>query len=807
MITRTRKSNRLTPHSPGRRLAARHSRAWSAQIEKRKRAEAALRDMEKQYRLIAENTSDVIWVRDLNLQLTFISPSVTWLLGYSVPEAMRQSLAEAFTSDAAAAATRFFAEMLSEAQQRPPEQLVLHSWVLELEANHKNGSTVWVELSMNFILDADGKPSGILGITRDITERKQSIHVLSKLTRELETRVQERTEELSHANDQLVHAMSERDRIEHALRESEERYALAARGANDGLWDWDLQTNRFYYSPRWKAMLGYSDDEIGDDPADWFDRIHPEDVERVTAEIKTHLENQSADFKSEYQIKHQDGSWLWVLSRGIAVRDMHGIAVRLVGSQTDITSRKRAEEQLLHDAFHDALTGLPNRALFIDRLGRVMERAKRLRNYGFAVLHLDLDRFKWVNDCLGHLAGDQLLSISACRMGMCLRSVDTVARLGGDEFVILLEDVFSPQMAIQLAERIQNELMLPFDLNGHRVVTSASIGIVKSDNVPERPEDVLRDAEIAMYHAKALGRARHVLFDSTMLDSAVARLELESDLRGAIERDELQIHYQPIAALENKKITGFEALVRWQHPTRGLVPPTEFIPAAEETGLILELGRWVLRNACRQMHEWHVRFPANPPLTISVNLSTKQFAQPNLIEQIKEILAETELDPHCLKLEITESAIMGDSQSAAAMLSQLQAMGVEVQIDDFGTGYSSLSYLQQFPIDTLKIDRSFVSRMSASGKNNGAEIVRTIVMLARELGIKVVAEGVETSDQLSKLKGLKCNYGQGFLFSKPLERAQVETIIGDMSGSAHSKGWNLKSGVVANFQPLLGFFL
>ena len=445
--------------------------------------------------------------------------------------------------------------------------------------------------------------------------------------------------------------------------------------------------------------------------------------------------------------------------------------------QQELAEREKAEERLIHTALHDGLTDLPNRALFMDRLGRVAERVKRHREYRFAVLYLDLDRFEVVNDSLGHTIGDQLLVESARRLTQCLRDEDTVARLGGDEFVILLEDVQDVTDATCVADRIQHDLALPYDLNPHKAFVSVSIGIVMSTLQYEHPEDVLRDADIAMHRAKALGRGRYEVFDLAMRDRAMTRLEVETDLRKALERQEFFIHYQPILSLESNQIVGLEALLRWQHPTRGLVAPADFIPMAEETGLILPIGQWVLYEACRQMREWQQQFPMTPPLTISVNLSAKQFAQPDLIQKIALVLRETGLDASSLHLELTESMIIEDAESVAAMLSQLRTLGVQAHIDDFGTGYSSLSYLQRLPIDTLKIDRTFVSRMEVNG--NGSEIVRTILTLAHDLGMKVVAEGVETQAQLSKLKALSCDYGQGYIFTKPIDGQAASAMMAE----------------------------
>ncbi len=436
---------------------------------------------------------------------------------------------------------------------------------------------------------------------------------------------------------------------------------------------------------------------------------------------------------------------------------------------------KNIEEALRKQAFQDELTGLSNRHLFMDRLGRAIGLAKQRENYLFAILFLDLDRFKLINDSLGHLVGDQLLIGISRRLETCIRSGDTIARLGGDEFAILLENINDVSCATLIAQRIYKELILPFNLCGQEVFVGTSIGIAIGTADYERPEDLLRDADIAMYRSKELGKADYQVFNRAMHSRTMARLQLETNLRRAIERQEFQLHYQPIVSLQTRRITGFEALVRWQHPERGLVSPSEFIPIAEETKLIIPLGWWVLRQACRQMRTWQVQFPDTSLWKISVNISGKQFSQPNLIEQVKQILQETGFDGRKLKLEITESVLVENSESAIAMLEQLQALGIQLSMDDFGTGYSSLSYLYRFPINTLKVDRSFINSLDVSAEK--LAIVRTIVTLAGDLGMDVVAEGVETENQLALLKELKCEGGQGYLFSKPLDSKTAEALI------------------------------
>ena len=434
-----------------------------------------------------------------------------------------------------------------------------------------------------------------------------------------------------------------------------------------------------------------------------------------------------------------------------------------------------SREHFRHAAFHDALTGLPNRALLLDHLRQAINRARREPKHLFAVLFLDLDRFKNINDSLGHAVGDELLVIAARRLKHCIRNTDIVARLGGDEFAILLDGLGDYSVAIRIAERVQRKLMQPVRLNGQEIYTTASIGIALSTIDYDQPENMLRDADTAMYHAKENGKARYEMFDSVMHASAVVRLQMENDLRRALERCEFEIYYQPIVSLETDQIAGFEALLRWHHPERGFVSPADFIPLAEETGIIIDLGHWVLLESCRQMRAWHTQLSTLEPLTISVNLSGKQFSQPDFISQIRLILEETELDPRCLKLEITESVMMDNAEMVTSMLTQLRDLGIQLSIDDFGTGYSSLSYLHRFPIDTLKIDRSFVGRMGIVDENS--EIVRTIITLATNLGMTVIAEGIETHEQLIKLKALNCEYGQGYLFSRPVAASAIPALL------------------------------
>jgi diguanylate cyclase (GGDEF)-like protein len=443
--------------------------------------------------------------------------------------------------------------------------------------------------------------------------------------------------------------------------------------------------------------------------------------------------------------------------------------------QLEIGERKQAEARLAHDALHDALTGLPNRVLFLDRLHLALQRAKANPHYRFAVLFLDLDHFKAVNDSLGHTAGDQLLTAIAQRLQLCAGASDTVARLSGDEFVILLETGEEGQDAQTVAECILAQFKLAFELGEHQHFAAVSIGIVIDAHLYDRPDDVIRDADIAMYYAKLQGKGRYACFTASMRQEVLWRIELENDLKAALERQEFELYYQPIVSLSTEQIVGFEALIRWHHPKRGLVSPAEFIPIAEESGLIVPIGEWVLVTACRQLKEWQNQFSQQPPLMMSVNISAKQFAEPGFIQVVEQTLSELALEPNTVRLEITEGAWLTSSPEAIALFHQLHALGVQVDIDDFGTGYSSLSYLHDFPIQSIKIARAFVEQMD-KGLRNG-ELIRGIITMAHDLGMDAIAEGVETVEQLNKLKALGCNYGQGYLLSRPVARAAAEQLL------------------------------
>lgn len=527
-----------------------------------------------------------------------------------------------------------------------------------------------------------------------------------------------------------------------------------------------------YVNPAFTRMTGYSFDEaVGQTP-----RMlqGPKTDRLMMARLKQTL-RQGQMFYGETVNYRKDGSEFNIEWHIAPIKNATGEVTHYVAIQRDITQRKQFEAELAQQAFYDVLTQLPNRALFMDRLHRASERAKRRENYLYAVLFLDLDRFKVINDSLGHAVGDQFLRAIGDRIHACLRAGDTIARLGGDEFAILLDDLEDGSQATLVATRILQELTTPFTLLEHQVFSSASIGITLSSSHYIQLEEMLRDADIAMYRAKMQGKACYQVFDTTMHTQAVQRLHLENDLRRAIEQQQLCLHYQPIVCLASGRLTGFESLVRWQHPQRGMISPGDFISIAEETGLILPLGEWVLRAACEQIRQWEISYPLYQPFSVSVNLSVKQFTQPNLVQMVGQVISETGIDPQHLKLEITESVLIENLQKTAWLLQELIDLGVQLSLDDFGTGFSSLSDLHHLPIDILKIDRSFVSNMETGNKN--LEIVRTIINLAENLNMQVVAEGVETLQQMLQLQDLGCTYGQGYFFSRPLSREAANVLL------------------------------
>jgi len=572
--------------------------------------------------------------------------------------------------------------------------------------------------------------------------------------------------------DELNQHIVEQERISNALKESEEHFRTAFDHAV-GMALVSLDSRWLEVNESLSSLLGYTREEL--QSISFRTIIHHEDLGLTLVKMQELIEGIIKSFQVESRYIHKEGNKIWVLSSASLVRSEDGQARHLVFQVQNISDRKQAEDQIHFAAFHDGLTGLPNRTLLADRMSMAVERAKRAVDYKFAVLFIDLDRFKIVNDTMGHEMGDNLLIELSERLKECVRAVDTVARIGGDEFAVLLDGITNQEIVIEIADRIQTLLSQPFDLDGQEFFTSASIGISFSSLGYESPEDILRDADTAMYRAKANGKARYEIFDLAMHTRAVEALKLENDLRQGIERGEILSHYQPIISLQTGKVAGFEALARWQHPELGLIFPVDFIPLAEETGLIIPLGMTILKEACQKLRQWQLMFNTEKPLTMSINLSAKQFAQKNLVEAIRRIIRDADIEPDCIRLEITESIVMENAFAAIDTLKQLKSIGVQLSIDDFGTGYSSLSYLHRFPFDILKIDRSFVNRMNTD--NDSLSIVETIVTLAKKLNKSIVAEGVEHNQQQEMLTALLCDYGQGYLFSKPFDADSAREFL------------------------------
>ena len=556
-----------------------------------------------------------------------------------------------------------------------------------------------------------------------------------------------------------------------SVRGSEERYALAAQAANDGLWDWDLAKKSVYYSRRWSANLGYDAAEIAATPQAWFDRVHPDDQRPLRAAIDDALAGDQRPIEIEHRMRTSGGNYRWMLCRAVAVAADDGTTSRLVGSLTDIDDRKSLEQQLRHSALHDALTGLPNRTLLIDRLKWAIQRSRTRTAKHFAVMFLDLDDFKVVNDSLGHHIGDQLLVEIASRLQSSLRSVDTAARVGGDEFVLLLLDI-EPGDIPELVAKIRASLSAPFELDGQQVISTASIGVATSRSDYVNAEDVLRDADIAMYRAKSEERGSYQLFDTAMHARAVHRRQTEVELRRAFDAREFELHFQPIVDLENCRPLAYEALVRWRHPERGLLLPEAFLAVAEEIGLIIGLGAWVFNEACRHLAQW--RTDAEKKLSVSVNVSNREFWHAGLIDHVVSAMTAHGLGPDALTLEITEGVIMHNPDLARDLMDDLRACGVKLHIDDFGTGYSSLHALHRFPIQGLKIDRSFVAGLGVDTKI--MELVHTIIAMGRNIDVDVIAEGVETAEQGTWLRDAGCRQAQGNWFGQPLPGAAAGAL-------------------------------
>jgi diguanylate cyclase (GGDEF)-like protein/PAS domain S-box-containing protein len=681
--------------------------------------------------------ADPVFITTLEGEIQVANQAASALLGYRQEELIGRSIHSLAVENLLITATEFSTLQTNQMLRHLPKHLTTH-----------NGHTIPVSLTCTLQRDDQGNPLGIVWVAQDQSQQQQATIALNQQVDATLKRYQLLSQ---HARDIVLFLRPDGQIVE----------------ANDAA----LQA--YDYGREELLALTFFDLHDGSSIALVHDQITQVNQQDLLFEV-THRRKDNSLFAVEVSIQG-------------AVIDNEPLLVSII---RDITNRKRAEEKLFRSAFHDGLTNLPNRALFLERLRHALQQAKHQETYLFAVLFLDLDRFKVINDSLGHLAGDQLLVAIAQRLSTCLKPEDTLARFGGDEFTILLEDIQGLSEATQIAAQIQQELSHPFKLNGQDIYTTTSIGIVLSTLNWTMPEEFVRSADTALYRSKALGGNRYVVFDTEMHHQALNRLHLETDLQRAVGDDrpgifapldlqlathsEFEVYYQPIVSLKTQRISGFEALLRWRHPDRGLVSPAEFIPIAEETGLIIPIGWLALRQACCQARLWQTHFPSHPPLWISVNLSVKQFSQLNLVAQIRQMLEITGLNPASLKLEITESALMENADTAADMMRELHDLGVQLSLDDFGTGYSSLAYLHRFPIDTLKIDRSFIQRVDSDGEQ--LEIVRTIVTLAWNIGMDVVAEGVETNRQLAQLRALRCEYGQGYLFSKPVP-ANVATEL------------------------------
>jgi diguanylate cyclase (GGDEF)-like protein/PAS domain S-box-containing protein len=679
-------------------------RAIRYAIERKRNADT-LRQLDKAVHTMQLGVS----ITDAAGHILYVNQAEADMHGYSVEELMRR--------DARSLSPR------EDWRPLPPRDLLqVRRWRRDRVRHRKDGTTFPVQLMSDLVTDAAGRPLGLVTTCEDITERRQA---------------------------------------EEALRVSEERYALAVRGTNDGLWDWDLRSGRVYFSPRWKAMVGGDDESVADSPDEWFSRLHPEDAERVRAKIDAHLEGRTTRFEDEHRLLHRDGTYRWFLSRGFAARTADGKPYRMAGAQTDTTDRRS----------YDALTGLANRALFIERVTEALGRASRRARSFFAVLFVDLDHFKAVNDIHGHAAGDLVLMEVARRLEMCVRPGDTVARLGGDEFAVLVARMAAAEDATRVADRIQQEMRSPVAIGSSSVWPGASIGIALSHSGYETAAELLRDADAAMYRAKADGRGRWEVFDQAMRERALARLRLQDDLRRAEGSGEFRVHYHPIVELPSGSLGGLEASLRW----RGLIIPLDVLSMAEEAGWIVRIGGWLLREACMQAGAWHRRYNAPPGLRLSVNVAAVQFERSELVREMTELLLESGLPPRALTLEVTESTVLSDTDTAQANFAGLEALGVGMVLDRFGSGDASLRALRRYALHAVKLDSAMVATLQ--GEAAAASLVPAIVQLASALGLPVGASGIETAIQAEALRALGCTFGQGVLFSDALDASGVEALL------------------------------
>jgi len=700
----------------------------SAKRDGELRAASERLQSEARFRSLVQHSSDVITVIEADTTIRYQSPSIELVLGYGADQLVGTKLSDLLHPDEL--------DLITSAHQDFIALPANTSARYECRLRHVDGSYRHVDNVRTNLLD-NPDVSGIVINTRDVTDSKRSADALADSEEKL------------------------RFLVEHVPS-----VVYTAEAGSSGRW--------LYVSPQIESLLGFTAEEWMADPDRWWKQLHPDDREAVLDDEEALLSG--PDERSgaiEYRMKTRDGHTVWVNDDQVVIRGEHGETLHLSGVLSDVTDRKTLELQLQHQAFHDSLTGLANRALFADRVEHALQRAERSGEQ-VAVLFLDLDDFKTVNDSLGHEAGDELLVAVAARLRRCLRPSDTIARLGGDEFAILLE-AESIESACLVADRTVKALQEPIVLRDREVVIHASIGIELGDSRRHSAGDLLRNADVAMYVAKAGGKSRFEVFDSSMHQAAMERLEIKADLERALIDQEFVVHYQPIVGLQESGVVGMEALIRWQHPERGLVPPLDFIPVAEETGLIVPIGRWVLREAAYQAKKWQAAIPQGDALTMSVNVSARQLMRAEFIDEVAAVLHETGIPPNTLTLEITESVLMNDRKAAITRLHQLKALGVRVAVDDFGTGYSSLGYLSTLPIDILKIDKSFIDRV-ASGAEDSA-IAQAVIKLGNSLSLTVVAEGIEAVEQATALRAMRCHRGQGFYFSEPLDARGVDELL------------------------------
>ena len=683
---------------------------------------------ENRYRLLADNSTDVIIRSDLNSKRRYVSPSAKAVFGYEPEELIGEHPFSFIHPDDYEMVARNLADL---------ESARVEKGIACQRYRHKDGRWIWIEVTFSLTRDpVTGAPDGFMSALRDVSDRMA---------------------------------------MEDALRVSEERLSLALDSGSDGLWDWNIVSGDVRRTGQWMSILGYGGGDIASNIGSWRGLVHPDDVEPSTRLLVAHLKGLAPRFECEYRVRTKSGAYAWTLARGkVVARDAQGIALRMVGTTIDITRRKEAERQVEYMASHDALTGLPNRILFQKRLAQ--EGAAALQHgYAFAVLACDLDRFKIVNDTLGHSAGDALLTVVAERLRSVVREGDMVARLGGDEFAIVLGFMDQAGDALAIARRAIEAIERPVEIGGYAMNVSVSVGIAIGGPGEADAAQMFRNADIALYRSKAAGGNAYRCFEPGMDRLLIERASLERDLRDALRMGSLSLDYQPVVLLATGAVVGFEALMRWHHPMRGRVPPSEFIPIAEETGLIVGLGEWALREACREAACWpeHLR--------IAVNVSAIQFRQPGLEQSVMGALSSSGISADRLELEITESVLMQDAPAVIASLHRLRAMGVRIALDDFGTGYSSLSYLRQFPFNKIKIDRAFVQEIDDP---NTAAIVRAVVGLGERVGAAITAEGVETKEQLERVREEGCTEVQGYLFSAPLSADVARQIVRHVVRSA-----------------------